>query len=56
MAFVRVDGDMDGVHIGLLEMFDDFGLLFGVEAEVGIDREDQEFMTSSIAAGEEVLG
>lgn len=56
VAFVGVHGDMHGVHVSVLKVLDEFGLFLGVEAEIGVDGEDEEPMTGSLAAGEEVLG
>ena len=47
---------MDGLDAGFFEVFDEFGLFFGVEAEVGIDREDEEALVVLFAWGKKVFG
>ena len=56
VAFGGVHRDVNGVDIRVFEVLDDFGLLFGVETEVGVDGEDEEFMTGGIAAGKKIFG
>lgn len=56
MAFGGVDGDVHGVDAGAFEVGDELGLLFGVEAEVRVDGEDEPFLAGGGARGEEVLG
>ena len=56
VAFGGVHRDVHGIDFGIFEMLDEFGLFLGVEAEIGIDREDEELMTGGLAAGEEVFG
>ncbi len=53
VAFGGVHGDVDGGDVGLFEVADEFCLFLGVEAEVGVDGEDEEFMPGGFAAGEE---
>ncbi len=55
VAFGGVDGDVHGVHIGLFEVFDEFGLLLGIKAKVGVDGEDEELVAGGLAAGEEIF-
>ena len=56
VSFCGVHGDMNGVDFGVLEMFDDFRLFFGIETEVGIDGEDEEFVTGGIAPSKKIFG
>lgn len=56
MTFSGVDGDVHGVDFGGFEVADEFGLFFGEEAEVGVDREDEEFLPGFLTAFEEVSG
>lgn len=56
VPFGGVDGDVHGVHVGVFEVFDEFGLFFRIEAEVGVDGEDEEFVAGGLAAGEKVFG
>ena len=56
MAFGGVDGDVHGVHFDVFEVFYEFGLFFGIEAEVGIDGEDEEFVPGFLAPEEKILG
>lgn len=53
VAFGGVHGDVDGGDVGLFQVADEFCLFLGVEAEVGVDGEDEEFMPGGLAAGEE---
>ena len=53
VAFGGVHGDVDGGDAGLFEVADEFCLFLGVEAEVGVDGEDEEFVPGGFAAGEE---
>lgn len=55
VAFGGVHGDVDSGDVGLFEVADEFCLFFGVEAEVGVDGEDEELMPGGFAAGEEFL-
>jgi len=55
VAFGRVDGDVHGVDVCGFEVANEFGLFFGIEAEVGVDGEDEEFVPCFFAATKEVL-
>lgn len=50
MAFFRVHGDVHAIDFGALEVLDQFGLFFRVEAEVRIDREDQPALVGGAGA------
>ena len=52
MAFGGVHGDVHGGDVGLFEVADEFCLFLGVEAEVGVDGEDEEFLPGGLAARE----
>ena len=54
MAPVGVDRDVDRIQAGLLQLKDKFALFLGIEAEVGVDGEDQEAVASLLAAGEKL--
>ncbi len=56
MAFGGVHGDVHGVDVGFLKVFHKFGLFFGIEAEVGVDGEDEEFVPGFLAPEEKILG
>lgn len=56
VAFGRVDSDMHRFDACFFEVANEFGLFLGVEAEVGVDREDEKFVAGFFAAGEEVFG
>lgn len=56
VTFCGVHGDVHGVDFCVFEVFDELGLFFGVEAEVGVDGEDEKAVTGFFAAGEEFFG
>jgi hypothetical protein len=56
VAFFRVHGDVHAIDFGTLEVLDQFGLFFRVEAEVRIDREDQPALVGGAGALEEGCG
>ena len=56
VAFVRVDGDVEIVDVGLFEVANEFGLFFGVDAEVGVDGEDEVFVPGFAGAGQKLSG
>ncbi len=51
-----MDSDVHDVDLGILEVFHEFGLFFRIEAEVGVDGEDEPVLSGVSAAGEEVFG
>ena len=55
MTFGGVDRDVHGVDVCRFEVSNELGLFFGVEAEVGIDGEDEELLPRLLAALEEFL-
>ena len=56
VTFVRMDGDVHRVDVAFGEVLNEFCLFFGIEAEVGVDRENQPFLAGIATTLEEFLG
>lgn len=51
-----MDGDVHGIDVCFLKVFYEFRLFLRVEAEIGIDGEDEPFLSGFCAAVEEFVG
>ena len=56
VTFGGVYGDVHRFHLDVFEAFYELRLFFGIEAEVRVDGEDEEFVTGLFATLEEFLG